>query len=309
MTKINRWIDELPEHSPDRVLLGAGRSARPPKGSKEAAWQAITLSLGTAATMTTLSAQASSELATHAIAGNAAVAAQASTAKAVAGATGLSLGVKSVAIGFAIGMGLLGVGEVADRGTEQAPAASVSRVELPTTEAASQHPLSQTFTSQPGAVEPTAIPSSETIPEARQHASALSKPRPAESDIEQSEPAPTGRVSHSARIAPPNAIVAAPNQQSLPTAKAPGLAEQARELAHIQRMLDAGASAEAIRQLEASMGSDPQSGLAEERDALYVQALVKAQRTTQATTWARRFLQRYPSSPHLEKMRRIVSAE
>jgi len=89
-------------------------------------------------------------------------------------------------------------------------------------------------------------------------------------------------------------------------ATTPILAEQARELAQIQRLLDAGATTEAIRRIEASLDSNANSGLAEERDALHIQALIKAQRTTQATMLAKLFIQRYPNSPQADRMRRFL---
>lgn len=319
MTKINRWIDELPEDSPDRALLGAGRSARPPEGSKDAAWRAIALSVGTAATTATLSAQATSALSANAGAG-ATIAA--SAAKGVVSATVLSIGIKSVAIGFAAGIGLLAAGKVADRVTRQAPAASTARMSPAPRAVASQQPLPQTFTTrQPASSVPAMAMSADADPlvPTREFATLrplVSQPRRVEpSEIGQSTPAPTAQVSPTARIiptalvAPQQDMTALPNPQIPSIARANDLAERARELAQIQRLLSAGASTEAIRQLEASMSSDPQSGLAEERDALYVQALVKAQRTTQAMTWARRFIQRYPNSPHVEKMRSILANE
>jgi outer membrane protein assembly factor BamD (BamD/ComL family) len=87
------------------------------------------------------------------------------------------------------------------------------------------------------------------------------------------------------------------------------LAEQARGLARIQRLLDAGNTSEAIRQLEVSFSSSDYASLAEERDALYVQALFRSQRTSQANLWAKRFIQRYPNSPHVEKIRRLVEGK
>lgn len=79
--------------------------------------------------------------------------------------------------------------------------------------------------------------------------------------------------------------------------------------AQIQRLLDAGATAEAIRLLEAGRDSNADSGLAEERDALHIRALIKAQQTAQAAKLAQRFAQRYPNSPQIEAMRRFLKKD
>jgi hypothetical protein len=85
----------------------------------------------------------------------------------------------------------------------------------------------------------------------------------------------------------------------------PSLAAEARQLAQVKRLLDAGATAEALRQLATNFGAGEPTLLSEERDALYVQALTRAGRGTEARARAREFLSRYPRSPYVESIRRV----
>jgi TolA-binding protein len=103
-------------------------------------------------------------------------------------------------------------------------------------------------------------------------------------------------------LSKPTAAVPAP-------ARASSLAEQARELAQVKRLIDAGASGQALRELEQSVVANAGSQLSEERDALYVQALDQAHRRAEAERAAKRFLKRYPNSPQSEKMRQLVGGE
>ncbi|HET7538907.1 MAG TPA: hypothetical protein VFK05_03520, partial [Polyangiaceae bacterium] len=104
--------------------------------------------------------------------------------------------------------------------------------------------------------------------------------------------------------APPNAPapLAAVGSEADKTAS---LSQQARELAELKRLIDSGASSEALRRLEHS--PEAASLLTEERDALYVQALARAQRRDEARTAARRFLAHYPHSPYFETIRQLLA--
>ena len=74
----------------------------------------------------------------------------------------------------------------------------------------------------------------------------------------------------------------------------------------MKRLLDAGSTEEALRRLEATFGVGAASSLPEERDALYVQALERAGRPTEAKVRARLFLTRYPRSPYVTRIRRVA---
>jgi len=269
MTDTNPWLDALPPGSPERQLLVAGKAARPPDGAADLGWQALTVALGAAAATATVTTKA---VATAAMASNTTSAASATVAsKVVAGGLGFSLGAKSVAIGFAVGIGLLGTTTLVERVTERSAAPALS------------------------ARVPTMVPVVARRVPSQQALGALT----------------AETVSEAAHL--PNTLQAAPRATKTgPTSTEPettSLANQARELAQVKRLLDAGGTTEALHRLESSFVNDVHSALAQERDALYVEALEKSQRRSQAAGLAQRFLARYPNSPHAEKMRKLIASE
>jgi TolA-binding protein len=74
-------------------------------------------------------------------------------------------------------------------------------------------------------------------------------------------------------------------------------------------LIDKGANDEALRRLDKDFHADSASLLSEERDALYVQALARAQRRDEARALARQFLVHYPHSPYFETMRQLLGEE
>jgi len=116
------------------------------------------------------------------------------------------------------------------------------------------------------------------------------------------------------------AINAIPNQLGTPQPagapssnsaeeKTASLARQARELAELKRLIDHGSATEALSRLDKNFSAGTPSVLSEERDALYVQALARAQRRDEARRFARQFLVRYPHSPYFETMRQLLTEE
>lgn len=322
MNELCRWVDELPADSPDRALLFAGRAAQPPSESKERTWHALTAAFGVAAASVAAPAQAGAASAT---AGSAAGATQvAAGATQVAAAKGAlativaSLAAKGVAVGFAVGIGAIGVAQVATHAIHRATPHNQSTAPS----AATTHSVS---------IAPTAgraVPGELALPatDAPEPAAATSERIPVAARAVASDPgnahatlAP--RADAPERATPPTALPEITTQQgeSTPAARSEtettagpttrSLAEQARGLSRIQRLLDAGNTSDAIRQLEVSFSSSDYASLTEERDALYVQALFRSQRTSQANLWAKRFVQRYPNSPHVEKIRRLVDGK
>jgi hypothetical protein len=367
MTDLKRWLDELPADSPERSLLVAGQAARPPADSCDSGWRALTLALGTTSALTVAATEASAAATTvgaatatttaattaaQAAAVSVAKAAQsagiaanlqaalpvAAAAKTAVGVSGLSLGAKALAIGFAMGLGVLGAGTVTERVMDRhasMPAPRSSGADRESTVprrvsaesdalygpgAASGAPATSDTARAPGdataAREQTpdapGIPIRVTERVAEPSQRAASGPANARraavsgANVESSQQ----RIDLGASVtelAPPSLGSAAPASTSQAGgADAIPLAEQARELAQIQRLVQAGATAEALRRLEAHRHTNALSGLGEERDALYVQALAKAQHTEQARFWGNRFLQRYPNSAHAEKIRRLI---
>jgi hypothetical protein len=345
MTEMKAWLDELPSDSPDRELLVAGKMARAPADTKARTWNALVLTLGaTSATAastaeasagTAAAAKSTESIATTAIAAKTTAAAsaagvslgaaQAVAVKSVVGAAGLSLGLKSVVVGFLVGGGVLGVAKLADReihrGRELSQANSVTAaVHTPARRAQRASVKNErqdqsalpTGIEQPIAANPE-VPIRAALAPAETSTRDLAVVAP-RSEVEELGLAAVTATSHLAQSntkpnAPRSAASGTNAVLSSTEPRASVLTDQARALAHIQRQLDAGATAEAIRRLELSFASDAHYGLAEERDALYVQALMKARRIAEASALAKRFVQRYPNSPHCEKMRHLLNAE
>jgi hypothetical protein len=276
MTLPNRWLRELPADSTERHLLTAGKAARAPKGNVERGWQTFsaTLAAASATSVVTAKAVATTAVAPHSTAAASAASATVTT-KATLGALGLSLGTKSLAIGFAIGMGVIGTRKAVSQLSHRDSASP-----------------STSIVSRPAAIVTPSPP----------HATSI-LPSFDERPPEPFEP----------KTLPVTAAAAATNHVTAPTVdlelRATSLAEQARELAQIKRLIDAGTIEEAVHRLEASFVRDVHTTLAEERDALYIQALERAQRTAQAKNLAKRFFVRYPSSPHAETMRGLIATE
>lgn len=327
MTDERRWLDELPLDAPERDLLAAGKSAKPPEGSADIGWQAMTVALGAAAVTTTVTTQAIATTAAAAKAGSivsatsgAAATSATVAAKLAVGGVGMSLATKAIAIGFAVGMGAVTVGTIYEHGQRHdaqhhdaqhrdAQPKAVASVESPA-RAPSRRPM------EPSAIAPTASTQPDvTAPNAALSETAVSSTVTPAVDQLSVVPAtalkelpaiPSQATAHrAATVASGNA--SAPATQIEP--KPVSLADQARELAQVKRLVDAGATGEALRRLEASRASDLHTALSEERDALYIQALDKAQHRAQAELFAKRFLARYPNSPHAEKMRTLIASE
>jgi len=283
VSKTKRWLDELPLDSSERELLLVGKTARPPQGSIDANWRAFQLAVGTTA--------AASSGAASGVAGHSAslkVASSVGISKAVAGTGLLVASVKSLALGVALGLAVMGGGGVIVERLS-------SRAAQPT--AVANRPLA-----------PTARrPSAETLP-TRSAAEVTSSPAaPATSLPGARAPLVASEPFVSSNSAP-NPVGASARPAVAPHPSEPAsLAQQARELAELKRLIDRGAAAEALRRLDANFATEAAPVLSEERDALYVQALDRVQRRAEARVLAQRFLSRYPHSPYFETIRRILA--
>lgn len=265
MSDDKRWLDELPLAAAERKLLLAGRSARPPSGSTDAGWKAFSLALNAAPVA--------------AAGGAGAHAASGIVSKAGAGGLLSAATAKSFVIGVALGVGLAGTAAVVERLSHDEPPPKTAKSTL--------------APAPPPAGEQARVASISEAHLAAAPGSAQEKPRGA---AMAKEP----RTTSGSAPNPAEATSPAP-ESSADTS----LARQARELAVVKRLLDAGSPAEALRRLAASGASGP-SALLEERDALYVQALHQTERRAEARVFARRFLERHPRSPYLESMRRLA---
>lgn len=294
MTQTRRWLDELPLGAPERALLVAAKGARPPSGAVDAEWQALCLALTAAAGA---SGAATSGAATNGLAQSSLVAKTASAA-AASKATGIVswvVGVKWFVLGAALGCGVAGAGAVVQRVGQR----DVSRAQTPTTGAV-QSPAPRARSPRgPTVVTPNAVHPSNAVEET----APSEPPKPPHSAARPDE------FARADAVVAPAAGAASAEFPAPPAAASSPLVEQARELAEVKRLIDAGAGSEALRRLDATRRTGAPFALSEERDALYVQALDEAQRRADARRGAREFLRRYPRSPYLAAMRRLLPEE
>lgn len=287
MTDTKRWLEELPHGAPERDLLLAGRAARPPLGSVDKGWQALGVALGVT-TVTTTAAAANGAI--HA-AGTATAGAASHTATTGA----FAVAVKWFVAGVALGCGVSGAATVVERIGHGHPVHASPRL----ASVAPEHGAARAGLSRDHATPLTAPPevAGEPVP-------AADAARAHESSTLPSSSAPRRELVAARQPAsgPLEASPALPSQEL-------ALAAQARDLAEVKRLIDAGAAAAALARLEAGSRGGEALVLSEERDALYVQALASARRRTEARARARAFLARYPESPYLAAMRGLLTNE
>lgn len=277
MTNTKRWLDELPLESSERELLLAGKRAEPPRGAIDADWQALCLVLGASAAAP--AAVAASSNAASSVSAKAA----SSLMLSKAGAAGslVPAVVKSLALGFGLGLGVVGASAVVQRVSQGSRPASVAR-------------QSPALGPRPGSAKPTPRGAEASRVTA---APALSAIGATATFPTQAEPHVTSEVSR--------APTAAPAPSNSPSGTSTSLSQQARELVDLKRLIDIGDAAEALRRFDQHANGSALSSLSEERDALYVEALAQVQRHAEARLFARRFLARYPHSPYLGTMRQL----
>ncbi|HSU39724.1 MAG TPA: hypothetical protein VLJ38_09150 [Polyangiaceae bacterium] len=281
MTLESRWIDELPLESAERELLVAGKAARPSRDDVDANWRAFSIALS-GPTSAAASAGASHAMSAKAASG---LATKASAAGLLSAAT-----VKSFAVGIALGVGVSAASAVVERvrPPQVRPASAASR------------PLAPGADPTPRVPKP--VPRTGALPISPPLASAFEQGGRAEPAL---RAAPHTTTAAAAIPAPTSALPLA-GAPSATLLSGPSLSAQAHELAQVKRLLDAGATAEALRHLTATFSAGEPSALSEERDALFVQALTRAGRGAEARARAREFLGRYSRSPYLESIRRVA---
>jgi hypothetical protein len=274
----NRWLDDLPADVPERQLLMAARAVRAPQGSVDRGWQALSLALGAGSATAVVSTEA--------------LATAAATKVALIG-VGLSMSAKSIAIGFVVGIGALGANQAVDRvGDGHAAEALVER-QLSVVEVAA-------------AVAPPLRPA--LVWAEAQGIEMVLDPGPSDEPVRQSRSGPGDlpAVKEPSPVRSSATATTTPLARTEPEPKASSLAEQARALAHIKRLVDAGAIDEALRRLQSSFLHDADSALAEEREVLTIEALSRVGHRDEAKRRAQRFVARHPHSPYLEKLHGLL---
>jgi hypothetical protein len=184
------------------------------------------------------------------------------------------LAIKPLLLGFVLGSSVIGTTLVIERHTQSVEAS------VPTTRSVQTAP-------------PKHVP--------------LHDAPPASSSIEKAKP-PTAETENPIKGKPEisqpplDTSISAPNPEL-------SLKEQARTLAQIKRLMTATRIGEALKALEQTESTFAHTSLAEEHEALYVNALESTGRNELARAHASRFLIRFPNSPHREKMQKLLAKE
>ncbi|HMA95978.1 MAG TPA: hypothetical protein VKP30_25000, partial [Polyangiaceae bacterium] len=121
MKHSERWLDALPRDAPERELIAAAERDFPPPGSVDRGWNALcaavtitsaSAAVSSSASASTMAAAATAGPSAPVLAGKGVALASAATSKTLVGLFGLPVAVKAIAVGFAVGVGALGTGEV-----------------------------------------------------------------------------------------------------------------------------------------------------------------------------------------------------
>ena len=91
-----------------------------------------------------------------------------------------------------------------------------------------------------------------------------------------------------------------------PASSATTLAEEGRLLAQAHQLVQSGNASQALEVLRLSATRYPRSVLYQEREVLTIEALGATGAAGAARQRAERFLKRYPSSPHADRLKRFV---
>jgi hypothetical protein len=98
-----------------------------------------------------------------------------------------------------------------------------------------------------------------------------------------------------------------PGEASFPTGAADASdAAESRRLLAARSLLHSGRASAALSALAAIRADFPQGSLAQEREALTIEALVASGDRATARARAAAFLEHYPDSPHLDSVRKAV---
>jgi hypothetical protein len=287
MTDPARLLDGSLDLESRRAIEAAVRD-EPPRGAKARLWGSLAVALpaGVLLGATTSTTATAAAAATNGVAagGTAATVASAATTAStgtaalgttatVVGSTGLGLlAGKAVAIGLGVGLAINVAGGVATRVLDSKPAASM----MATAQA------------------PTA---------AKGHSPSQSR---------QQSPAPSGFPVQVLEAELPAVAVRGTSSTTKPPVPEELTADELREesalLVRTREALTASRAARALDLIAEHRQRFQGGRLVQERDALEVQALVKAGQMTAAKARAQAFLARYPESPHGEKVRAIVGA-
>jgi hypothetical protein len=272
-----RWMDsESAEDELAREVLRAGLDVGPPEGAERHVWRKVASVVGAPAHpgggLETGSATATATgTVTH------------------AGAT-LSL----LAKGFAVGVGVSALVAVAPRVVERGASSRAVAVAPSSVTARSR----ERVTRSPVAPAPVVASSS-----------AADRIDP----VPTSRPPPVSQVRPDAVVGQPARAASVPASAAFPlpadgVPRRTSLAAEAALLQKARSELRAGAIGAAAATLESSRQKFSAPELDQEREALAIELLYRSGRVAPASARARAFLQRYPESPHVSRVRSFLAA-
>jgi hypothetical protein len=277
MSAPKRWLDEGGGATPnERDLLRSASSLDPPDGAQSEVWTALLAKLPPPGP-----AGGGGSTGSGASGGKAAVATKGAAAAKAASTASLAAGggiLKSALIGAGAAVALVTTYSVvtpSPTGPQAAPnpgpaepaqIATASRPDSRPALTASPAPSTAELPSSAAPVTPTSAPSAERRADVRPPASASASAAPAASERETM------------------------------------LREESRQVAEARDALRRGDYAGALAQLEQIRARFPGGGLAQEREALAIEALHRSGRRADASARANAFLATYPSSPLAERV-------
>jgi hypothetical protein len=94
--------------------------------------------------------------------------------------------------------------------------------------------------------------------------------------------------------------------QATPTSRTSQLREESLAVMAVRRVLLANDPVKALELLEQAQKRFKRGAMAEEREALTIEALAKSGQNTRASVGAKAFLSNYPRSPHASNVRRFL---
>lgn len=120
------------------------------------------------------------------------------------------------------------------------------------------------------------------------------------------EPRPSPQVIEQSPAADPAPAKAPPSTVARSASSATTLAEEGRLLAQAHQLVQSGSAQQALEVLRLSASRYPRSVLYQEREVLTIEALGATGASGAARQRAERFVKRYPSSPHAERLKRFL---
>jgi hypothetical protein len=282
-----RWRDDPSELGELELrALEAGRSAAPPRALRDDVWQTLSATLAAPG-----AGGEGGGGSTDMGGGSGAIGSLSSTGKAL----GVAALVKSGAVGAVIGTAvMIGANVLAHRPAEEASRPA----------AAAQHAIAADGRTPSAARMPEVA---ERAPQERTPAPRSVEPgRLAEPPRETVVPS-AGAVAAFPDTATPSRAEPHAAAPSNSTPAAVSARQESRLIASARQALRAGNPALALSLLEQARARFAHGILAQERDALSIEALAASGQRAQAQARARDFMVAYPSSPHIARIQAVVS--